>query len=237
MASNVVTDLSGLHPPDPGGLPSRAEVSSQGIVVPIRWWQKRLHSDQLPAFLVGDVPERRVTRKDVQELAQDLASAGSGLRLLWGSIAWGAGSRLRLCDKRVKFGHGGLALTHGSNPATDLDAVLRAAAASSRDPARRAEAYTLLHPARRQLVKYLGPAFGTKFLYFAGAEAARHPCQILDSRVATSLKRHGWASLRPGGGWPVNTYERYTDLLSRWTDELAIDSADQLEKWLFDKSG
>lgn len=37
-------------------------------------------------------------------------------------------------------------------------------------------AYETLYPSGRTLLKYLGPAFFTKFLYFSGRGDATHPC-------------------------------------------------------------
>jgi hypothetical protein len=84
------------------------------------------------------------------------------------------------------------------------------------------------------------PAFFTKYLYFAGAGDPRHPCVILDSRVAAALVRIGWTSLHTKGGWPAITYSRYLDLLGRWSSELGSGRQDGsprldlLERWLFD---
>lgn len=87
-------------------------------------------------------------------------------------------------------------------------------------------------------IKNIGPAFFTKYLYFAGAGDPEHPSLILDARVAAALRDHcGWDSLRIGGAWPPDTYGRYCSLLQRWARELTASGkkvhAEHLEFRLF----
>lgn len=115
------------------------------------------------------------------------------------------------------------------------DLLRRAAQHARTDPE---HAYALLHPNGQGAISGLGPAFGTKFLYFAGRGDPDHPSLILDSRVATTLHHHGWTSLGTGGAWPPPTYGRYVTLARRWADELTRlggqrVAADQVELWLF----
>ncbi|MFI0268192.1 8-oxoguanine DNA glycosylase OGG fold protein [Streptomyces luteogriseus] len=79
-------------------------------------------------------------------------------------------------------------------------------AATVRAPKRRCCA---LRPGGRNAVAYLGPAFSTKVLYFAGA-----------------------------GGWPTSASVRYCALLDRWTHEESRRlgrrvCSDQIERRLF----
>lgn len=65
----------------------------------------------------------------------------------------------------------------------------------------------------RSTVAWLGPAFFSKYLFFAGGGAAGHPSLILDARVASALRyRCRWESLHPGGPWLAVTYARYCTL-------------------------
>lgn len=58
----------------------------------------------------------------------------------------------------------------------------------------------------------LGPAFGTKFLYFVGGGAL-----ILERLLADSLKRV--ASIAMGSTrWDDRAYSRYLELVGRWAD-------------------
>nr|WP_262414340.1 hypothetical protein [Streptomyces acidipaludis] len=148
------------------------------------------------------------------------------LRLLWHVLAWGSGLKLRNNRRRLDSIRDG-------RPAV-ITALREAATSARTDPE---AAYRRLFKGAG--VRYLGPAFFTKYLYFAGAGSFDHPCVILDSRVAEALnKRCGWYSLRAGGGWPPETYGRYCTLLARWASEESDRlgrqvGADEIELWLF----
>ena len=97
-------------------------------------------------------------------------------------------------------------------------------------------AYNTLYPRAVPAIAHLGPAFFTKYLYFAGAGAPDHASLILDSRVAAALVDIGWTSLHPEGGWPAETYGRYCALFARWAREAGNLRPDLFERWLFDFS-
>jgi hypothetical protein len=147
-----------------------------------------------------------LTRADLFALAIDLDTDGALLRLLWHVLAWGTGPRPRN-QRRL--------LASIANGGTPLIAVLREAADMARhDPE---GAYALLRPSRRNAAPAFGPAFFTKFLYFAGRGCYNHPSLILDRRVAATLHHEaGWTSLSPTHGWPAATYGRYCRLVTRW---------------------
>jgi hypothetical protein len=92
---------------------------------------------------------------------------------------------------------------------------------------------------RRGTVPYLGPAFFTKFLYFASNQDDPR-CLILDARVARSLYRMGW-SMAPtypsrsfSFNWYTDTYVSYCELLTRWADA-AKTRPDLFERRLFEE--
>ncbi|WP_324614123.1 hypothetical protein [Streptomyces sp. XY152] len=81
-------------------------------------------------------------------------------------------------------------------------------------------------------------------MYFAGSSVLDHPCVILDSQVAATLRNTcKWGSLGEDG-WPASTYVRYCTLLDRWAREesrrlgrrigigIGI-GIDEIERWLF----
>ncbi|WAL49798.1 hypothetical protein OQN32_28605 (plasmid) [Rhodococcus pyridinivorans] len=149
-------------------------------------------------------------------------------RLLWLSMAWGTGSRRRLVHRRMR--------TVAAEPHRYVEVLAKAADCSRTDPG---TTYALLYPGNRTRIPFLRPAFFTKLLYFAGTGNPDHPSLILDSRVATALHHAGWTSLRSGGRWPADTYQRYTELLARWGTEQSAWTGrtiigDVLERWLFD---
>lgn len=239
LASVAATDVSALPVPDLfaahiARTDRETTVSAQSVTVDLGWWGQSLHTRSLPGVVVNDVadttisgagrgPTSRATLFALADAA--LADDAPALTLLWSALAWGAGTSARNMNRRLDAvaDHPGAA------------GLLRTAAEMSRsDPS---AAYEVLRPKNRNLLPYLGPAFFSKFLYFAGGGDPFHPCLILDARVTLSLRRFGWASLHPGGAWPVTTYQRYCDLLLRWATEASTATrpvaADELELWLF----
>ncbi|MGW6443383.1 8-oxoguanine DNA glycosylase OGG fold protein [Lentzea sp. NPDC055074] len=201
-----MTDLSTLT------LPAWETPDQCPVEINPGWWHDEISRRGLP----GTPPSERLLTRD------DVRGAGDVFTLLWWSLAWGAGLRLRLNARRL------------DSIARDLprceELLTKAADLSRHDPF---AAYSLLRPGHSNAIRYLGPAFFTKFLYFAGRGAPGHPCLILDSRVATVLReRCGWDSLHRTGPWPAETYERYCGLLARWAQESGR-AADTIEFMLF----
>lgn len=214
------------------------EIQAQGIRVDLDWWNDSLKARDLPGGLLsgtaagGDVVDSgtaTITRGRLFDLAVGAADdPNQALRLLWHCLAWGSGMKYRLNHKRMD--------AIAANRSEYARALASAAGLAKASPA---EAYRRLYPEGHTYINALGPAFLTKFLYFAGAGKPTHPCLILDSRVAASLVNLGWESLDPSGAWPVETYVRYVELLERWADELSEESghqvrADLIERCLFD---
>lgn len=209
----------------------RSTVMAQWIDIPAAWWNGHLAARALPGGPVeADEGTTVLTRAAVFALAaQAREEPVPALRLLWHSLAWGAGHRLRLCDKRLDA----VAAMGPDTAGALLVAAARLAVTDARG------AYQRLNPGGRPAIAYLGPAFSTKFLYFAGGGTPDHPCSILDSRVTFALHHNGWDSLPPHSTkWPPATYERYLQFARRWAtlakDELSRTVAyDEIEYWLF----
>jgi hypothetical protein len=91
-------------------------------------------------------------------------------------------------------------------------------------------AYALLGDKGVPGLARLGPAFGTKFLYFC-SPAARKPALILDRLVAAWLRENADLSLNEAR-WSVRTYERYLQTMFGWSGELDV-AADELEACIF----
>lgn len=239
----TATDLAALHPSDDArrwvaSADPAAEIFDHAITVDLDWWNSSLSERGLPggpvtglsaASGVVDSGRQVITRGHVFSLAAGAADdPDAALRLLWHALAWGSGLKYRLDHQRM------------DSIADDLPGTSEALAAAARlSRVSPAEAYRRLYAGDRTLIGSLGPAFFTKYLYFAGGGKADHPCLILDSRVAASLVGQGWISLNPGGAWPASTYERYVNLLNRWRRELTDQAgheprADLIERWLFD---
>jgi hypothetical protein len=91
------------------------------------------------------------------------------------------------------------------------------------------DAYGLLGGACR--LRGLGPAFGTKYLYFCPQRAAGPRALILDRLVARWLARNVSVSFNPGF-WSSKTYGRYLDLVGSWADALGV-ASDEVEWCIF----
>lgn len=201
---------------------SRSSVLGQPIPVDFGWWNERIDRYRLPGGPIGSYDGHALTRTEV------FAGQGEPYRLLWLSMAWGAGNRRRLCERRLES-----AASLGSKT---TDVLVASAEQVRNDPVR---AYELMAPNGVPAIPYLGPAFFTKYLYFASGTPKQRPAAlILDSRVATSLQHLGWTSLGTTGGWPTTTYGRYLELINRWSQEAneEIDRktiTDEIEYWLF----
>jgi Putative 8-oxoguanine DNA glycosylase OGG-like protein len=224
MATVSATDISRLTLSDAAArwvltADPAVAIVNHSIKVDLDWWNEALRQRGLPGGPVTGLDEAgdtvasgrcAITRGHVFAQAASAAhNPDAALRLLWHAVAWGSGMKYRQSHKRM------------DSIAADVDTLGEALTAAARlSLAEPVEAYRCLYPNGRSLIAYVGPAFFTKYLYFAGAGESRHPCVILDSRVAAALVRIGWTSLHTEGGWPASTYARYLDLLGRWSSEL-----------------
>ncbi|RLV47718.1 hypothetical protein D9V37_16350 [Nocardioides mangrovicus] len=213
--------LTQVHARD---LPSQDKVDRQFVRISAAWWERHLVEHGFaPLTLTVRDGHRGLDRSDLFAIARD--ATHDPLPLLWAAIAWGAGSHRRLCLQRIR--------SVAEDPARARRLLSEAASASTADPE---GAYRALAPDSRPAIRYLGAAFFTKFLYFAGAGDQAHPCVILDSNVAfglRSLGETGW----PTSGWSAS---RYGELTTRLRQVAAhLDTAerpvrpDQVEYWLF----
>ncbi|WP_173079140.1 8-oxoguanine DNA glycosylase OGG fold protein [Phytohabitans rumicis] len=191
------------------GIRDRTCLIHQKITIEPSWWAAKLAQYNAPGGPLQHT-DRHLTRANVWTHTRGAANDELvAARLLWHALAWGTGTRPRHCRRRIR--------SVAADPAATLATLQRAAALAATDPE---AAYAQLHPHRhRSRIRGLGPAFGTKFLYFAGGGNPDHPCLILDARVATALRRRGWKTI-PNGGWGPDTYARYCNLAANWATEL-----------------
>jgi hypothetical protein len=74
-------------------------------------------------------------------------------------------------------------------------------------------------------LKYLGPAFGTKFLYFAQPASGARTALIHDALVTAWLSRNLGLEIS-SASWDASTYRRYLDLVAGWADALGCEPDD-----------
>lgn len=98
----------------------------------------------------------------------------------------------------------------------------------------------------RNAFAYLGPAFFTKLMYFAGAGSTSHDAYIVDHRVLQTLSRTAaGAGLRASHNYGPSTYRKACSALEAIASaarvsgypELADCTGDLVERWAFDVAG
>ena len=214
--------------------------SAEELALP--WWERELPAHGFAQATVTTNPNRngstRLTRGELFAMAP--ASSGSDedvATFLFHVLAWGSGTSHRQNRKRTA------SIADASEGATRIN-LLREAAAEVRrgGPEAARLAYSSLIRRGGGVIPGLGPAFFTKFLYFAGAGKPTNPCLILDARVSKSLHGAGWDTLprhRTKSGWSysanwyTDTYVSYCETLSRWAAENNA-RPDEIERALFE---
>jgi hypothetical protein len=77
----------------------------------------------------------------------------------------------------------------------------------------------------------LGPAFGTKYLYFCPQLSEQHPALILDRLVREWLRSHTDVRVNTAL-WSSRSYANYVQQMWAWADQLG-EPADVLEECMF----
>ncbi|MGW2074940.1 8-oxoguanine DNA glycosylase OGG fold protein [Streptomyces sp. NPDC001953] len=182
------------------------------------WWPAVL--DSCP--LVGKWPW--VDRRKVFSIVREADTVEGRRRLLVAALVWGTGTKARSVERRAQiFRH---------SPGTDIDARLDAALEALQERGA-IEAYWALN--NDQHIRYLGAAFFTKVLYFAGHESPAGPYRpvILDSVVSQALKDlkavdADW----PENGWTTDQYRQYLEGVHDLAQRRGV-LPDQVEAALF----
>jgi 8-oxoguanine DNA glycosylase-like protein len=187
-----------------------------GIKWPRRRWAVRFPSHAEVFAMLPDRLSRPVVRRACLGAA---ASPAAAERAFLTVMAWGYG----------RVGYGPYRVQRVLDATGDAGARLQIAA-SELASGGTVRAYALLGDTGVPRLPRLGPAFGTKFLYFC-SPAGGHPALILDGLVATWLR--GSTDLQLNGArWSTRTYERYVAAMLAWADELAV-AAYGLETCIF----
>ena len=171
------------------------------------WWTRYFKDDLAPFWPALDaLPSAPhgdnyvlINRNDVFEIA-DSDSEHRELHTAVAAYVWGVGKSVYQLGWLVR------AFTH--QPAAVEPTLKNAASLLFTDGA--VTAYASMLPGGSNHLKFMGPAYFTKFLFFMGyRESCPGPRPlILDKRVATGLRTNGIMSI-PDSGWPAATYERY----------------------------
>ncbi|MFJ7147601.1 hypothetical protein ACIQVT_05270 [Streptomyces sp. NPDC100445] len=214
-------------------VPDRAEVLGRAIpfdrtrwlsVLPGGdWWPDEL--DDCPT--VGGRP--RVDRETVFGIARRADTPQGRRHLLTAALVWGTGTKAQSVARRARI--------FTSPRSQDIEAHLASALGLLRREGAEA-AYSAFRETRR--IKFLGPAFFTKVLYFAGHEqcdpvVAPRPL-ILDRYVALALRAEAPDEKWRLGGWTTQRYLRYLTFAHDQAQRVGV-RPDQIEAALFARGG
>ena len=193
-----------------------------------RQWISRLPDPALWPPELESLPEtangRQVIDRNavfrVGRRATDPVGAGQALLA---SVVWGTGMAARERTRRLRV---------FQPPTGEICDQLAGAIEVLRSEGALA-AYTHLHGHGRNLIKHLGPSFGTKLLYFCGYDSSPGMLKplILDRHVAAPVNRLCGLSW-PDIGFSPSQYYHYLDLAHGWASSWDT-SPDVIERVLF----
>lgn len=191
---------------------SRAQ---SGIAWPRSSWEIRLPhlADRLRSL--PDVIDRAEVKRHAGAAARNPVTAEWGFVV---AMVWGYGSA----------GYGPWRVQQMFSSIDDPPRALQRVASTLLEQGA-LSAYGLLGGAARMFK--LGPAFGTKFLYFCEQPPIGHNALILDRLVADWLRAHTSLTVNPGV-WNSRVYGRYLDAIHEWAEQLSI-SPEEVERAIF----
>ncbi|MFF9351537.1 hypothetical protein [Streptomyces sp. NPDC014734] len=213
--------------PPPG---REAYVLAQAISFDPQQWISRLPNDEWWPRRLADLPRVGrwpiVDRRSVFRMAEHTDTPEGRRDLLMAALVWGTGTRAREVARRARVFH--------ANDPDRLDERIRSAKAEidGGDPV---AAYRVLND-RHARVKHLGPAFFSKYLYFATADrpaGERRPL-IIDSNVALALNELSDQEWRANERWDSTKYASYLELAHAWAERWGTEP-DVVERKLFDR--
>ncbi|MEV1023019.1 hypothetical protein [Streptomyces sp. NPDC050264] len=208
-------------------VPGRVDVLGQAIPFDrSRWLPLLPNSDWWPPEL-DDCPtvagRTRVDRSTVFAVARHSDTVEGRRHLLTAALIWGTGTKAQSVARRARI--------FQDSSLQDIDARLETVLGVLREKGA-VEAYYAFNNDHR--IKFLGPAFFTKVLYFTGHEQPTGPWRplILDSVVARAIRSANPDEKWHGSGWTTPDYTRYLSFVhdqARQADVLP----DQIEVALF----
>lgn len=198
------------------GRPTRVE--SHSVTLGDGWLRS---GSPLGSFANSFSEDGRIARGDLFDLADDCATNGGWTRLLIASYAWGTG----------RTGYGPFRC-NGILQKPHIEESLREGVrlANSEGPM---NAYHYLNNRTEGHVLGLGPAFFTKFLYFAGRNSPRPHALILDQVLAGAIRTISTnPRLLAGASWRTADYAFYLAYVDHLAQRVGVPT-DEIECRIF----
>lgn len=182
----------------PGGPPGDELVRDHRVTFLRSHWSNQLPGLSCPVL---DSVEERITvsRRELFDAARDAETEEGVLDLYVKVAGWGSGTSARSIARCAR-------VLRQNNAVATLSIAREASIAASP-----VEAYRRMNTRSDLRIKYLGPAFFTKWLYFTGYDQRElKPAPlILDARVATAI---GW---KRKWGWRSAAYGEYLEAVEQ----------------------
>ncbi|MCC3273508.1 hypothetical protein MUK71_01290 [Arthrobacter zhangbolii] len=191
--------------------PGEDAVMGHEIAVNCDRWQDALSTRGLPPLqgVLAGPGITKVSRADVFELGGREITPSNAFQLLYYSLAWGLGRRAPRLHQRLN------ALAAHQDRAEEL---LVEAWQGVRSGESAQDVYGVLTTDKgKGRIPWFGPAFSTKFLYFAQGQEAPPRYLILDQVVARNLS-DVWPGA-PTAAWFPDTYARYCAVTGSWAEQ------------------
>ncbi|WP_342024939.1 hypothetical protein AAE021_07225 [Arthrobacter citreus] len=215
-------------------LPGEDAVLGHEVAVNCDRWQDALSTRGLPLMqgVLTGPGVTKISRAEVFELGSREITPANAFQLVYYSLAWGLGRRAPRLHQRLN------ALAAHQDRAGELLAEAWRAVRNG-EPA--GNVYSVLTTNRGAgRIPWFGPAFSTKFLYFAQGQEAPPRYVILDQVVARNLS-DVWPDAPKTARFP-DTYARYCAVVGSWAEQASerMDGArkvraDEIEFVLFNR--
>lgn len=175
----------------------------------------------LDSFASSFSEDGRIARDDLFDLAEDCVAHGGWTRLLIASYAWGTG----------RTGYGPFRCNRIlREPHIEESPCEGVRLANSESPV---NAYYYLNNRTKGHVPGLGPAFFTKFLYFAGRNSPRPHALILDQVLVGAIRTISTnPRLLAGASWRTTIYAFYLAYVDHLAQRVGVPT-DEIECRIF----
>lgn len=213
-----------------GQLDRQSDLVRQTIGISQQWWSAHLAEAGFTS-IASKFTTASICRQDLFSSApRDLSNRELVLEFAFRVIAWGSGTSPRNNIRRL----GSLRNLQAQ------EQLLRGLELASVGDF---ESFHMFQSKGRNNIPFLGPAFFSKIMYFAGSGQSQHPLLIIDQRVLNTLKDTSYAgSLKKVANFGPNTYFNACNALldiaqTAQAEGVTHCTPDLVEFWAFKRNG